>query len=129
MIRLAFSIASLSLLTACSTVDTVSDENRALSFKCDETVVIGKLENEACYERVPIEGDLIGHGWMKATLNVQRTLHGNKLSGDVPVRYFAHTYIREDRNFMFVLRRDEAGYKIETGQLMSVKPRPLNDCR
>ena len=129
MLRLAFPTALFALLAACVTTEPTSEENRTLEFNCQETVVIGKLTNEETYERVPIENDLIGHGWMEATLHVRRTVHGAKISGDVPIRYFGHTYIREDRSFMFVLSHDETGYEIEIGQLMSVGPKAVSVCR
>lgn len=129
MKHFAISIPILLCLAACSTINASSESDRTLTFACGETVVVGTLSNKAAYETVPIEGDLIGHGWMEANLRVRRNVHGDQLSGDVPVRYFAHTYMRKDKMFMFVLSRNDVGYKIETAQLMSGKPQPISDCR
>ena len=89
---------------------------------------MGRLSNEGTYEPVQVENDLIGHGFMDAVLDVRRTVHGAQLSGDVPVRYSGHTYMREDREFMFVLANSGSGFHIRSAQLMSVKPRAVSDC-
>jgi len=129
MKHFAISIPISLCLAACSTINAVSESDRTLTFACGETVVVGTLSNKVAHDAVPIEDDLIGHGWFEANLHVRRNVHGDHLSGNVPVRYFAHTYMREGKRFMFVLGRDNVGYKIETAQLMSVKPRAINDCR
>lgn len=46
----------------------------------------------------------------------------------LPVRYFAHVSMREDRDFMLVLKRTGTGFEITTGQLMSLRPRLSSRC-
>jgi hypothetical protein len=36
--------------------------------------------------------------------------------------------MREDRDFMLVLKRTDSGFEIATGQLMSSRPRPARRC-
>ena len=118
-----------SLLTAaCATVPQASVEDRTLPFGCDDIVVVGRVENVA-YEHVKSEDDLLGHGWVTARLKVQRVVKGAGVPPFLPVRYFAHTYMRQDRDFMLVLKRiSPEGYEIRTGQLTSVRPRLASRC-
>ena len=127
-------IASLALasgiyLAACATIESASDEDRTMAFGCDDAVVVGRLSNQSADEFVPRSDDLIGHSWMEGILHVRRTVRGAKLSGDVKVRYSAHSFIREDQSFMFVLSRSNMGYMIETAQLMSLNPRVISACK
>jgi hypothetical protein len=125
----AILLLNLSLVpAACATLPVMSKEDRTLAFGCSDIVVIGRLKN-GDYERVEIEGDLIGHGWISAELTVRKTLRGKPPRSVLPVGYFAHTYMRDDRDFMFVLREAEDGtYSIETAQLMSANPRLASHC-
>jgi integration host factor subunit beta len=90
-------------------------------------VAIGRIENGA-YEASDSADDLIGHGWISATLHVTRVVSGASMPAALPVRYFAHTYMRDDRNFMFVLAPVDARLEIATAQLMSERPRAVRDC-
>ena len=115
------------LTVACATGQEASLEDRTLPFGCSDTVVVGRVENGA-YEHVEIENDLLGHGWISATLKVQKVVRGERVPPVLPVRYFAHTNMRQDRDFMLVLGRTSAGYEIKTGQLMSVRPLLATSC-
>lgn len=118
-----------SITVACTTVSSPSEEDRNLSFGCDDIVVIGRLQN-GDYEHVEIENDLLGHGWISAKLSVRRIVKGEAPSLIIPVTYFAHTYMREDRDFMFVLSKDGNGtHHVEAAQLMSARPRLAPRCR
>ena len=127
---LAFaSLVACLLSAACATTDDLDSEDRALSFDCGDSVVIGSLENNRDYQHVEIEDDILGHGWMTGALAVQRTVAGYKLEGRVPVRYFGHTYLRGDRTFMFVLTpKDDGVYHLRDQRLMSDRPRPTSEC-
>lgn len=117
-----------SITPACATVPTASEEDRTLAFGCDDTVVIGKLKNDD-YQHVDIEDDILGHGWISAELSVRKSVKGNVPQPVVPVKYFAHTYMREDRDFMLVLSEaEDRTYHINTAQLMSVHPRLASRC-
>lgn len=115
------------LTVACAAGQEASLDDRTLPFGCSDTVVVGRVENGE-FEHVEIENDLLGHGWISATLKVRRVVRGERVPPVLPVRYFAHTYMREDRDFMFVLGRTDAGYEIKTGQLMSVRPLLATSC-
>lgn len=127
MRRPILSLIPTLLTVACSTGPEASLEGRTLSFGCSDTVVIGRVENGK-YEHVEIENDLLGHGWISAMLRVQKVVRGKRVSPVLQVRYFAHTYMRDDRDFMLVLRRTDAGYEIKTGQLMSLRPLLASTC-
>jgi hypothetical protein len=73
-----------------------------------DLVVTGKLKN-LDYQLVGSPDDLLGQGWITADLRVKRTLEGSAPSRVLRIRYFAHTYLREDRQFKFHLRRREDG--------------------
>src|SRR5437764_11777911 len=124
---LILSTAVLLITAGCATAPRVSLEVRTLPFGCDDSVVVGTVENGA-YQPVESENDILGHGWISATLHVRKVIRGTPLPSVLPVRYFAHAYMRLDRNFMLVLKHTGAGYEITTGQLMSLRPRLANRC-
>lgn len=128
MKSMSLAIALVGFCSACSTMQQVPDEDRNLSYGCDEVVVIGRLSNQTASEAVPIEGDVIGHGWMEADLLVGRIVHGRRLPEILPVRYFAHTFMRGDRNFMFVLKKTSKDYEVTAAQLMSARPLATSTC-
>ena len=126
--RLRIIPASAMLLSAaCATVPQASLEDRTLSYGCADIVVIGSVKNGS-FEPVQSDNDILGHGWISATLHVQKVVRGAGLPAFLPVRYFAHTYLRQDRDFMLVLKRSGTGYEIKTGQLMSVRPLLASHC-
>jgi hypothetical protein len=96
-------------------------EDRTLPWGCNDTAVIAWVESHSMN---PIEAkdDLIGHGWVTATLKVKTVLKGKKLPHDLPVKYYAHTYLRHDRDFMLVLHQTDQGWVITKGQRMAVQP-------
>lgn len=119
--------AAMLLTGACATTPQASIEDRTLSFGCNDTVVVGRIENGA-YRPVKSENDPLGHGWISATLKVKRVVRGSSVPVVLPVEYFAHEYLRSDRDFMFVLRRTPSGYRISTAQLMWLRPRLASQC-
>lgn len=121
------SVTASLLMAACATGQEASLEDRTLPFGCSDTVVVGRVEN-GTYEPVESENDLIGHGWISATLKVRKVVRGERVPPVLPVRYFAHTYMRQGRDFMLVLGRTGAGYEIKIGQLMSVRPMLASSC-
>ena len=120
----------LCLLTvACVTMDTASVEDRTLPFGCDDVVVVGRVKNSG-FSPVQRDTDFIGHGSASAAITVRKVVRGPELPQIIPVHYFAHTYMREDRDFMLVLRKSQNGaFGIESGQLMSVRPRLAARCQ
>jgi len=77
-----------------------------IGYTCGDVVVVGRLQNNFDYEHVDIENDILGHGWMTADVNVKRHLAGARPRPPIAVKYFAHTYIRGDRDFLIVLSRE-----------------------
>lgn len=71
-------------------------------------IVIGRLENTR-YEHVDDPDDLLGHGWFYAKLHVKRLERGTLPDQEISVRYFAHTWLRDDVDFRFRLRPGENG--------------------
>jgi hypothetical protein len=115
--------------TSCATIDDTAEEDRTLTFDCNDIVVIGRLNNNRDYEHVEIDGDILGHGWMTGAISVHRPVAGPAVEKKVPVRYFGHTYLREDRTFMFVLSPTDDGiYHLSDQRLMSDQPRPTSEC-
>lgn len=103
-------------------------QDPAHAYRCNDIVVVGRLKNGA-WEHVEIIDDLLGHGWASATLKIRKRVRGVPPAAVIPVRYFDHTYLRDDRDFMFVLRKaDDGGYVIATAQLMSAHPRLAEPC-
>ena len=123
-----FLLSAISLV-ACRTEPQASLEDRTIQAACADVVVIGKVQNRTFTLVRPSE-DLLGHGWVTATLHIKRVVKGPKLPPVLPVRYFAHTYMRGDRDFMLVLRPSLNGtYQVTTGQLMSARPLLADYCK
>lgn len=119
-------LASL-MTVACTTFSSADD--RILQYGCDDIVLIGRLKNED-YEAAYIEDDLLGHGWATGRIKVRKVVKGKDIPSFVPIRYFAHTYVREDREFMFVLSRSDSNlFRVETAQLLSARPRLAAKCK
>lgn len=103
-------------------------DQQALAFGCEDLVVIGRVKN-GDWHHVDDPDDILGHGWVDARLSVRRIVKGNGIDRTVPVHYFAHTFMRDDRDFMFVLSRHPDGsLVISTGQLMSAHPKLAGQC-
>jgi len=126
--RPALLTVTISLLSAgCATVPQASLEDRTLAYGCNDTVVIAIVANGA-FTPVEANDDILGHGWVSATLHVRKVVRGERLPAVQPVRYFAHTYMRQDQPFMLVLKHIGAGYEIKTGQLMRLRPLLASHC-
>ena len=126
--RFGFLILSITLLSsACATAPQASIEDRTLPYGCNDTVVVGTITNGA-YEAVKSNEDILGHGWISATLHVRKVVRGERLPETLPVRYFAHAYMRQDQDFMLVLKHTGVGYEIVTGQLMRLSPLLARHC-
>ena len=116
------------MVTACLIGAPAGAEEGPLSYGCDDLVVVAKIIENGTYEPVEDKDDFIGHAWINARIKVKKVIKGGHIPVVLPVRYFAHVHMREDRDFMFIIRNTEKGYEIETGQLMSVHPRLATRC-
>ena len=95
-----------------------------VTYQCSDLVVIGRFQNLE-YEHVDLEDDILGHGWVTARVTVRRVLAGRPEARVVPVRYFAHSYFRRDRDFMLVIQRaGTAGNLIRSAHMMTGGRRP-----
>ncbi|HEX7820160.1 MAG TPA: hypothetical protein VF463_06030 [Sphingobium sp.] len=113
-------MAALTPLSAKAQPITIED--RALPYGCSDIVVVGRITNGE-YTPVHDDDDIIGHGLIGAHIKVKRLLKGANLPSLLPIRYYAHTYMRDDRDFMFVLSGNGTdGFEIRHAQLMSVRP-------
>ncbi len=91
-------------------------------------MVVGRVQNGG-WHHVDDPDDILGHGWVDARLSVRQVVRGSINGRTVPVRYLAHTYMRDDRDFMLVLSRQPDGsLVIDTGQLMSAHPKLAAEC-
>ena len=116
------------LLLGCATASSVGPTGETLSFGCDDAVVIGTLKNGS-YRHVDIPDDLLGHGWATGEVSVRMVMRGGDVSAAIPVEYFTHAMLREDREFMFVLhRRADRIYEIRNARLMESRPRLARSC-
>ncbi len=104
-------------------------EDRTLSLGCHDIVVVGRLQNNA-FVPVHSDGQILGQGWVIARITVRRVVKGSGLPAVVAVHYLAHTYLREDRDFMLVLHKSQEGaFDIAAAQLMSLRPRLAAKCQ
>lgn len=79
-----------------------------VQFACHDVVVIGKVSSTA-YHGQGDPNDPIGYGQIDASVSINRVLHGSTTRQSVPITYFAHTFMRNDRDFVLVLRLSKAG--------------------
>lgn len=108
--------------------DAKSRERDDIAYGCNDLVVVGRLVNQD-YQHVEVEGDLLGHGWVTADVKVNDVVFGHTRARKLPVRYFAHTYMRDDRDFVFVLRPAENGrHLVRTARLVEYDPELANRC-
>jgi len=110
MSRLLSAITVIAAVLGLVGCQTVSDWEPSSGFALPsgDVIVIGRVENVSS-EPVDDPHDLLGHGWFSGNLHVSRVESGRLPSRIVPVRYFGHTWLREDVNFRFHLRADEGG--------------------
>jgi hypothetical protein len=88
------SVTVIIITAGCATVPQASLADRTLRYGCDDTVVVGMVESGA-YQPVETEIDILGHGWISAKLRVRKVVRGTPLPTALPVRYFAHDYLRK----------------------------------
>lgn len=122
-------LGALISTTLCATIsDAKLRERDELEYGCKDLVVVGRLVNHD-YQHVEIEDDIIGHGWITADVKVDDVVFGHTLARKLPVRYFAHTYMTEDRDFVFVLRPAENGrHLVRTADLIENDPELADRC-
>ena len=90
-------------LSACgSIVDRGPEVGAAISSQ--DLIVVGRLAHQSAEPPDLDSGDLLGHGWFFADFIVRKIEVGDIPKGTVRVRYFGHTYLRDDVNFRFHLR-------------------------
>ena len=76
--------------------------DQPISYACDDVIVVGRVAHQ---QFTPIsDGYILGHGRIDFDLNVQRVVYGRESRETVPARVVAHTYARENVDFMFVLK-------------------------
>lgn len=126
---LAMKLTLLLLVFMLSTPVVAAGQGRSydapVSYRCGDLVVIGRFENLDYEPTVEIEGDLIGHGWFTARVRVRRVVAGRAEGRVVAVRYFAHTYYRDDREFVLVINRAEPDRNvIRSAHLIDGRRRP-----
>ena len=127
--RSIFLLMAVLLTAACTAGPRASLGDRTLAFGCNDVIVVGRIENGAL-QPATSQHDLLGHGWISATLKVRKVIRGSGVPSVLPAKYFAHTYMRQDRDFMLVLARTrDGGYEINTGQPMALRPRLADRCQ
>ena len=94
------------------------------SYGCNDLVVVGRMQNLS-FEHVEIADDILGHGWFSAHVKVRRALKGRAPEPVVSIRYFAHTYMREDRDFILDLKAAGGDvYELREATLLARKQIP-----
>ncbi|MBN8812781.1 MULTISPECIES: hypothetical protein [unclassified Sphingomonas] len=100
------------LAIALSTMPSAAAAQDApIGYGCGDLVAIGRARS-LDYTPVDSEDDMLGHGWITAKLKIRKVLRGHAAAPTVPVRYFAHADLRGDRDFLFVIAKDEAGRNV-----------------
>ena len=127
--RLTTCLAAIALAAGCATAQDGADNSSPVPYGCGQLVVIGQLENKD-YELLNIEGDILGHAIIRADLHVSRFVRGGRASSKLSIQYYAHSSLREDAAFMFVLDRPEQGqvYTLSSAHLMDTHTHPSSRC-
>ena len=125
--RPAFAILGITLLTASAAVAHASSDDRSLPHRCSDTVVVATVGDG---DSAPAEatGNLFGDGWFSAPLHVQKVVRGESLPAVLPVRYFAHSALVQNQEFMLVLKNTGTDYEVQAAQLMSEQPVLASRC-
>jgi hypothetical protein len=79
-----------------------------VDYGCRDLVVIGRVQT-LDYQHFEIEGDFLGHGWATAKVRVDRVLHGQGAGPVLDAGYYTHAYLRDDLDFLLVLKPSPAG--------------------
>jgi len=126
--RFALVTLGITSLTAFAAGAHARSDDRPLPYGCSDTVVVGTVADSAD-EPAEATGNLLGDGWISASLNVQKVVSGEQVPAVLPVRYFAQTPMRRNEEVMLVLRHTGAGYEVQAGELMRDRPVPASRCR
>lgn len=101
-------LGALLTLSACATaVDYGPDLSAVIA--AEDLVVTGRLTNQRVDMSTFDPDALIGYGWFYADFDITRVEKGATGKVIVPVRYFAHTYLRSDVDFRVHLRPSGEG--------------------
>lgn len=93
-----------------------------MPYQCADVVVIGKVQSIA-YDPIPDGDDILGHGRITAKIKLRKIVKGPSLPRSINAHYVAHSYMRDDRDFMLILQREGDGsFRIRASQLMRLRP-------
>ena len=95
-------------LCGCSTVADWGPPT-GLAIPSEDIVAVGRLENLGNEPADYDPDDLLGHGWFFGNFHVSHVESGELPQMVVPVRYYGHSFLREDKKFRFRLRPIEGG--------------------
>jgi len=111
-------------LGACATLETGERPN-VLPYRCNDLVVIGRVTTLSS-DNIP-ESDFIPN-WenrYQLRVHIKRVIRGSEPRSIVPAIGVSHGQIRDDLDFLAVLKPIEAGtYSLETASVWDVRPRP-----
>ena len=104
-----FAVIAFALASAAASSSVVAGSpGPELAYSCGDLVLIGRIRDQTF---TPIEDarDLIGHGRIDMVIDVKRTLRGKSSKPSLLAAATAHTFVREDRDFLFVVRSASDG--------------------
>lgn len=102
-----------------------------ITYACDSVVLIGRVAHQS-FTHISDPNDIVGHGRIDFDVNVHRVIRGRESRETIPARAIAHTYARENVDFLFVLKVAADGrYDVISGQVRSpgeAQPQLAPDC-
>ena len=125
--RLALVTLIITSLAASAARAHASSDDNILPYGCSDTVVVGTVADNV-YGPEGSTGNLLGNGWISASLHVGNVVRGEQLPAVLPVTYFAHTAMQRNDEVMLVLKQTASGYEIQAGQLMRERPMLASRC-
>ena len=75
-----------------------------INYGCQDLVVIGKMTNVS-YSLIEDANDLLGHGYIRFTVDIKERLAGKDARKSVAAASVAHGYMHEEHEFLLVLKR------------------------
>jgi|GEM_PF-2480215 len=120
--KLVIFILALALQASCNSYPAA--EQRVVEYKCDDVVVIGRAKT-LNYTNLDIEGDILGRSLFDMEINIKRVLRGTEKRPVVKASAVAHSQLRDDVDFVFVLAPENENYTVESGYAWNPRPRPI----
>jgi hypothetical protein len=98
------------------------EERSTLEHECSDIVVIGRAKTLS-YSEMDTENGILRRSIFKIEIRIKRVLYGSEKRKIVNATGVSHGQMREDKDFVFILRPNNGDYQIITAALEYLNPR------